>query len=248
MAILPVSSVSFKNNNVNFKSSNNNEETEMVSTPIISEAPKAIPVMVLMALSPSLLNAAVPKTMEESSNTPKVVMVEDAPEQEISEATYVMSPELQETQQSSAPFGWPQLKNHNIKYTLHGQSRMFDYDMIYTTGQFNDRGNNVSNVYLIPRDNNRPNSVHTQPHEVLEIIYHDIGDKDEFCGAKVFEYLLDKNGNEIGKMWSEVPMDRNSAQTLIYLVTDHSKWDNDTNIKIRKVNTSKLLTPRYEEY
>lgn len=205
--------------------------------------------MVLMALSLSSLNAATPKTMEENPEAPKVVMVEDMPEQEIGEATYVMSPELQgDTKQSSAPFGWPQLALCNIKYTQAGKSRMYEFDMVFATSKMNDYGKNVGRVYLIPKDNLRPKTTAVHPPEVIGLIYHDIGDADEFCGAIVVEKLLDKNGNVRGTMKSEVPLDRNSAQMIINLATGHTKWDDKTAIKIQTVQTSKLLTPKVMNY
>lgn len=238
MAILPVSSVSFKNNNVNFKSSNNNEETEMVSTPIISEAPKAIPVMVLMALSPSLLNAAVPKTMEESSNTPKVVMVEDAPEQEISEATYVMSPELQETQQSSAPFGWEMFNTTNIKYTAPAKCNGADYTVVYTS--FKKDPASVDYIYLVKSSGNKPNrNVNANPPEIARLIYHDLGEND-FLEAVVNEDVINKEGKVAAQIRRGVRLDDKTAQDLIYLIENKSKWKNETNIKIASTQSTEL--------
>jgi len=240
MAILPVSSVSFKSNNISFKGSDN-KETEMVSTPIISETPKTIPVMVLMALSPSLLNGAVPKTMEENPNAPKVVMVEDIPEQEISETTYVMSPELQGTQQSSAPFGWRSLNFFDIRKVISGKTQLYNFDMVFATSKnagIND--SEITDVFLLQRGKTPAKSKYINPPKIEEVVYHNTGDGKEFYGVKLYQTIL-RDGEKVGAMRNEVRIDNNSAMELLKLLNNKTQWENSTRIPITETYTAERM-------
>lgn len=215
----------------------------MVSIPIISETPKATPVMVLMALSPSLLNAAVPKTMEESPNAPKVVMVVDAPEQEISETTYVMSPELQGTQQSSAPFGWEIFKSTHkqIKFSMPAKGNGKNCHLVFTAPKNNN--SEIYSVYIV-RDG-KPGAVRMGDHpaEVQTLVFHNLGNPNEnFCSVITMESLLGPNRTEIGTMMSEIMLDDESAQKIVDLVSGDTKWKNSTYMQIKEVTDAVIHT------
>ena len=237
MAILPVSCVDFKGKS-NIKFGHNDEHSrEYATEPISANSSKAVPVMVLMALSPSLLNAAVPKTTEEMSDAPKVVMVEDLPEQEMTEATYVMSPELQGTRQSSAPFGWELFNSthENIKFSMPAKGNGKNCHLVFTAPKTNS--NEIYSVYVV-RDG-RPGSVRMgdRPPEVQTLVFHNLGNPNEnFCSVITMESLLGPDRTEIGSMMSEIMLDDESAQKIIDLVSGDTKWKNKTHMQIKEVS------------
>lgn len=80
------------------------------------------PVIVLLAMNPSLLNSKVPVINNLDELAQKIEVVSQLPEENIDEATYVMSPEVEQTRPQDAPYGWKCFKNEYIRWTNNGKA------------------------------------------------------------------------------------------------------------------------------
>ena len=234
-AILPVSSVDFNaRSNVSFARKN---DTEGAPTDRGMTAPlgKSVPVIVLMAMNPALLNSAA--TMNnlqgEEDNPNLITMVEPEQNFEIDEATYVIEPQSGISSQSvkKAPYGWEIFELDDIVDTYHGHNALGSFDMVYTNNRIDESGS-ISDVYIVRKSRDVSAKPEFHPPRVYKLMYHNIGKDKEFCGVITKEDLLDENGQYIGGIEKEIRLDDGTAQKLIDLITNHSNWKNSTFIKI----------------
>ena len=223
MKVDAVSGIGFRNSNINFGEKQSvHEGTTVSNSSGVSDLAK-VPVIVLLAMNPATLNSAIP-TMPETDNPNKITIL--APKTKSSDATYLISPETEELQQDEPPFGWAFLSDGiKIQQVIKGKSPFSSYNMLYT--KYTESGNpmDVKNVYIISDDEKKSNNPLIHPPKVVKIVYHNIGDEKEYCGAVVEQYYLDNNGNSKGSFTREIIMDKNSAQSLIYLISGHTKWN-----------------------
>lgn len=227
MKVETVSSVNFRNNSIPFGGKSKKDENAGItaySSGTSNSAIKKVPVIVLLAMNPATLNSKIP-TMPETDNPNKITIL--APETKSSDAlTYVISPKIEGVEQSDPPFGWAYLSDGiQIQQVIKGKSPFSSYNMLYT--KYTESGNpmDVKNVYIISADEKKSNNPLIHPPKVVKIVYHNIGDEKEYCGAVVEQYYLDNNGNSKGSFTREIRMDKNSAQSLIYLISGHTKWN-----------------------
>ena len=208
---------------------------------------KTVPVVVLMAMNPALLNTAATKNnlQGEEEHLNMITMVSPSKTVEPEEATYVMSPKVEETQQApkKAPYGWELFLQDTIVGVHKGHNGLGDFDMVYTNEK--DDIESVSDVYIVEKEGWRgepakPVIAAFHPPRVYKLIHHDLGRDKEFCGVVTHEHIIDKNGNYVGKYEKEIPLDDETAQKLIDLVLGHSKWKNNTFIKIYKTKSEHL--------
>lgn len=222
---MKVDAVNGLNHGVNctFCKQNKKRDNVRVDNPIDVNSLAKVPVIVLLAMNPATLNSAIP-TMPETDNPNKITIL--APKTKSSDATYVIAPETEELQQDEPPFGWAFLSDGiKIQQVIKGKSPFSSYNMLYT--KYTESGNpmDVKNVYIISDDEKKSNNPLIHPPKVVKIVYHNIGDEKEYCGAVVEQYYLDNNGNSKGSFTREIIMDKNSAQSLIYLISGHTKWN-----------------------
>ncbi len=244
MAILPVSSINVNSrNSVNFGNKYENNYEEAPAKCRLGGAGKysTVPVIVLMAMNPSLLNSNA-ANLPEKAIEPNVIEAQ-VPEYDadVDEAAYVMSPELDDVEQSY-PFGWRGLHYEKIQYSRAAQGNGMPHHMVYANTNMHAKDNVVNAVYLIKDGTGDSKNISHNPPLVNKLIYHDIGEKDEYCGVYVAEEIYDSKGYA-HTLNREIRLDHDTAQELINLITDHSKWENKTRIAfIRTKNPD--LTPR----
>lgn len=249
MAIAPISPVSFRYNTaVNFGShrDNDNEGEEFKPSQRKSTTDLGkMPVVVLLALTPEMMNAKVPERFAEIGNAPKIEVLNDVSEPEAEVPTYIMAPEVQEAQQSDYPYGWRCFKAHTIKFVQEGKCPLYSFNMLFTTAKGSGSGpKEITDVFFVPTGENGSSEPLTHPPLVREIIYHNTGDGKEFFGVKVVEDILDTNGNKTSRMISEVKVDSKTIKTLLNFMTNKLEWKNITDIKYSETTSPKKLSPK----
>ncbi len=244
MAILPVSAAELnKKNNINFGKRRREIEEEYISSPKSSNIAKKVPIMVLMAMNPTLLNsqATLPAMAEEN---PDMIEVVAKPHYKNLDLSGIAEFEQTQNKQNNYPYGWAYFRNSRILYEKKAKGNEAPYTMVYSANKLSGQ-NQVYHVHLIEDGAGGSNRATDHPPEITKIIYHDLGDADEYCGAYVYEDIADKTGNKhIGTMWSEIRLDHNSAQDLINLITNHTKWENKTGIKFERTTNPNVIPPK----
>ncbi len=245
MAILPVSSVSFgRRNTVSFVQQDKSKDLP-INTGMTPSLGKSIPVIVLMAMNPALLNsAATMNNLQAKEGKPEeITMVVPVNEPEVDAATFVMHPEAVKDVQNvkKAPYGWEIFELDDIVDSYHGKNALGSFDMVYTNNRIDESGS-ISDVYIIQKSRDIPAKPEFHPPRVYKLLYHNIGKGKEFCGVITKEDLLDESGKYLGSLETEIKLDDDTAQKLIDLITGHSNWKNNTGIRIYET-TSNMLRP-----
>ena len=242
MAILPISSVSFKNTTpANFTSRRGNDMEGNEFTPSIRRGTTDLakmPVVVLLAMTPAMADAKMPK-LPELENLPAIEIAEtQTPETDA--MTYIIAPKAQETQQSKAPYGWECLKYENIKLAHKFNVKGQEYNLLFTS---KSKSNDVKFVYIIPTNTTGGKEIGDIPPAVQQLVYHDLGKDKEFCGAIIEEDLINSKTNKYeGTLRYELKLPDETAQKLLDLLLDNSEFDNKTLVTLKKTN-SPNLTP-----
>ncbi len=183
---------------------------------------KSIPVLVLFALNPSLMEA---KTNE------KMILPNEIKSEIVSEP---------QNAQQTPPFGWECFrKNEVIRYVSPAKGNGADYYLIFSSNK-KETPNDVGYVYLLRYDATPAKKAHITPPAVMSIVYHDLGKDKEFCGAIVMEDVVDKNGEYKGYMSREIKLDDETSQKIINLISDRTQWKNGTRITFRETTSEKL--------
>lgn len=244
MAILPINSV-VTNNHSKMTTFGKRQPQEVDESPVARKSNKAatVPVVVLMAMTPSLLNANEPVKFAPVNNPEMTEVLNNIAKYAPEESTYVLSPD--EMQQNSFPYGCRALRFVSIKAAYPAQGNGSPYTLLFTTSEQNDKSKDVSHVYMVPKDFSS-NNVIVYPPEVKELIYHNIGKDKEFCGVKVSYYICDSDGKVAGTMTRELRVDDDTANRIIDLLAqdEKSKWNNRVwSLKFSETNRANLMEP-----
>ena len=153
---------------------------------------------------------------------------------------------VKETQDvKKAPYGWNLFLQDDIVEVNKGHNALGNFDMVYTNNRIDESGS-ISDVYIVQKSRDIPAKSAFHPPKVFKLMYHNIGKDKEFCGVITKEDLLDENGQYISGIEKEIRLDDDTAQKLIDLVTNHSKWKNNTFIKICETKSERLFpTTKY---
>lgn len=243
MAVLPVSSVKLNSSRVSFGNFRE-EENEVQKQPERSAGigkKLAVPVIVLMAMNPSLLQAQdkyIPNNneMNDGHFIELVAKPYTAPEADY-DFTLVGN--------NYSYLKWPLFDQLDVKMVRNATGNNSPYYMVYTSNVGKAK-NVVDNVYFVKKNGNVSKNEYNYPPRVRELIYHDIG-KDAFCGVLTREDMIDSNGEKYGTMVREIRIDDDSAREMVKLLQDESKYKNETTITMYK-SYSKDLAERKITY
>ncbi len=254
MVVMPVSVASTgfgANSYVNFSGQNrrkNNGDTE--GSPIeynrSSNNLAKVPVIVLMAMSPAMMNAKTPITnlseMEEAKT--EIITPVSIDSEELDEMTTV-APDFSNPQnvQKKAPFGVVALLGHKIH---HYDTFMKDGKKHYIVYSGIGKADYVNKVTLFPEGFKVSEDGVLLPW-VQELVYHDLGKGKEFCGVIVRSAKKLQNG-KYKEMTEEIRLPDNCAQTLIDLLANYSKMENRTSIKYSETKSVQLRQPKISIY
>ena len=237
MAVLPVSAVKVdgRNNGVNFTGIRKNKySSEINNDSARSNDLAKVPVVLMIAMSPSMMNAKTPVQIMPLDEGNMTEMYEQAPV-EVNDRTYVAKPE--EFQQSD-PLGVAYFRYSRIQQIKPAIASGHKANLVLTSINRND--NTVRKVYLVRND--YKNSIETQePPYIRELIYHELGPDKEFLGVKVIESVYDKSTQQYkGTIGYEVKLDDTSAQYLLDFNAGSTKWIDETGIKFKETKSPKL--------
>ena len=230
------------NSYVNFAGQNsrkNNGDTE--GSPVeynrSSNNLAKVPVIVLMAMSPVMMNAKTPITDLSETNEAKTEMV--APilidSEELDEMTTI-APYFSNPQnaQTKAPFGVTSLLGQKIyhydTFMKDGKKHYIVYSSIRTPDY-------VDKVSVFPEG--FPNKSGVLLPWVEELVYHNLGKGKEYCGIIVRSVNKLQNGR-YKTTYEEVRLPDECAQTLIDLLANYSKMKNNTSIEYSETKSAQL--------
>lgn len=247
MAVLPINEVSVRNNYNNAtsfgaKKRNNSEENPIQRKSVSSKM--AVPVVVLMAMNPSLLNAEEPLNFSPEKNLNLTELLANRPAETEPAAEFDINQTGVKHNHAHLPFLSEYLKYQSIKTTRKAIGNEAEYHIVFTNCLMHDTSNRVENVYVIKKGYSCTNS-EEHPPVVLELIHHNTRDGHDFAAVKLLESITDpsKNDEKCGTMIREVKLDNESAQFIIDFMAGETKWKDATGIKFSETSSRKLMEP-----
>ena len=245
MVVMPVSVASTgfgANSYVNFSGQNrrkNNGDTE--GSPIeynrSSNNLAKVPVIVLMAMSPAMMNAKTPITNLSEMEEAKTEIIAPIPidSEELDEMTTI-APDFSNPQnvQTKAPFGVAELIGRKIYKAETFVSKGQKYYIVYS-GRQNSKY--VNSVTVFPEGFRNENGKLLPI--VHELIYHDLGKGKEFCGVFVSADTVLKNG-KVKNVREEIRLPNEVAQNLIDFMAGDTEMKNMSSISYSKTKSSQL--------
>lgn len=237
MAILPINSVSVRTNQnkINFgaKTDDNSEDDgyEFPRRDIRKAA--TVPVVVMMSMTPSLLNAATAEKFTPLNTGALTEIVAENPTKETEAATYVMAP-----QQSG---GMSTFQSEYFRQHYYSVFKMAAGNGAYLSFTPLAKDDEIGIIDYVPRNPGKHYSISSNSAAtVQELVVHDLGDDNkDFCGIWTVEIQTDANGKE-RNIRKEYRLSNEAANEIIDLVSGDSKFKNRTGIKVTVVHTPDL--------
>lgn len=231
------------NHYVNFARQNsrkNNDDTE--GSPVEynrrSNNLAKVPVVMLMAMSPAMMDAKTPVTNLSEMEEAKTEMVAPIPidSEELDEAITI-APDFSNPQnaQKKAPFGVVALLGHKIH---HYDTFMKDGKKYYIVYSGISKADYVNKVTLFPEGFKVSEDGVLLPW-VQELVYHDLGKGKEFCGVIVRSAKKLQNG-KYKEMTEEIRLPNEVSQNLINFLADDTQMENRTSISYSKTKSAQL--------
>ena len=226
MAILPISATDIgkHNNSINFSGLKKNKKysSENNNNSNKSNNLAKVPVMVMIAMTPSMLNAKTPVQYLPISNE-NIPELYAQPSVEVNDATYVAR---DEEFQQSYPFDVAFLKTYRkIRGVISGTANGKKTNLVLCSITSRDKG--ISRVYMV-KDNEKNIYENQEPEMITELVYHNIGRDKEYLGAVILKTIYDKHTHEFaGALSREVRLDDKTAQFLLDLTTDDTQYEYD---------------------
>lgn len=242
MNISPVSSVSFKSNRTNFTSRNDTEGSPVKELRLASRA-KAAPVIVLMAMNPSLLNAATLQNINADEFAEPKVYVTKSNAAKNNVPTYVWgSEEVVEPQVAQlnkpAPYNWGIFNIDHIKDTMKASI----YDMVFTQ-MSTDGANQISSVYLV-RESNSLVPATNHPFRVEKLICHTPPNQETFFTVLGSESVFEKGSTRpLGIRRREIKIQMSAVDKLQDLMMNNGKWRDKTGITAGSSTSPTTMEP-----
>lgn len=202
-----------------------------------------VPVVLMIAMSPSMLNAKTPVHIMPmgEENIPELIA---QPNEEVNDATYVAKPEQF---QQDYPLGVAYLSKMKIQQIKQATVNGSKASIVLATHTSDKYENGVEEIYLI-KNSYTNNNVDQMPPRIKELIYHNIG-AEEFLGIKVYEYIY-KPGkySPVGFMTREYRLDDETAQYLLDFNAKSANWLDKTSIVFRETTSPKLQPVKSYNY
>ena len=255
MAIAPINSVSFKsnyNNKIHFTANNRDEENDNTSPegyPFPRRAARnlaTVPVVVMMTMSPSLLNAATAPEKSVPLNAQaltELVEAQESPKTEVS--AYVMAPQ-QAGVMSQGQRTYFESNKDIIPFKMYAGSGAYI--------AFSDplKKREIMYVEYVPKDFKYTNMYDAVNLPVVkEMVYHKTGDSREYCGL-ILRNSVEINGQSYFKD-TEQRITDDAANAIIDLLNGDSKFTDNTGLMVRIVDTpnltpTKMVKPTNSDY
>lgn len=205
-----------------------------------------VPVIVLMAMLPAMMNAKTPVTNLSETNGAKTEMV--APilidSEELDEMTTI-APYFSNPQnaQTKAPFGVTSLLGQKI---YHYDTFMNNGKKHYIVYSGISNADYVNKVSVFPEGFDSVKEKKLLPY-VRELVYHDLGKGKEYCGIIVITHQILKNGKS-KTIREEVRIPNEVAQNLIDFMAGDTEMKNMSSISYSKTKFPNLRQTEVEIY
>lgn len=253
MVVMPVSMVNtgVSANNISFSGRNKrNVNVEAENSPVenSSKASKLakVPVVVMIAMSPAMMNGKLPAEGLPDMNGAKVEYVTPTPEMTeelLAMATPAEFEAPQVNQANSDPMGISEFRYKKIQQLDSFNKNGKKHYIAYTTKR--REPGEVQDVYLFPAGYKSEPGKKFIP-VVQKLIYHDLGSGKEFCGVVVATSVKNLQTNQYETSFEEVRLPDECAQHLIDLLANDTKWTNTTSIRYAETKSSKLQDTYYK--
>lgn len=249
MAVLPVSSLDLEKNSVSFgkKRQTKNNVTAPNSNPSASKL-AAVPIVVMLTMNPSLLNAYDPETVNGLNSNKEIPALVINPEQ----VNNIEAPQLPKVSRIE---DLPEIKaylNENKNFIIKKiPTKANGKDAIIVYEDYSKTGKQVNTVSLLTSDFKNydylPNNVRkpiTAP-EILTIIYHDLGEDKEYCSVATFNvrYKYENGHNKRYNLYKEYRISDEAANELLALTINKS-YSNLARVKFEETKNSNLAPDR----
>lgn len=235
MAVLPVSGVKFDSRKVGFVGAENSKSENIETARKSPMYAKTVPVIVLMAMNPSLLNAKLPENFAEENN---ITFIAPAKAQNLDD-TYVISPEIDKSSKIKNPYGWQIFDVLDIKQAKKIKPKETEYNVLFTSLK-DKKPNEIDNIYLVPTsDMGRSISGAYEPPRVKALILHNV-EGQKYCSVRTVEDVVDNNGNPTAFREREIILDNETAQEIFDIIqghTDATPWVNKSKIEFKISNS-----------
>lgn len=203
---------------------------------------KSVPVIVLMAMNPSLLSSSVPTN--------------HFPLEEATQIETLYNPETSEIapnemlQSKQASFKHPkseEITPNRVLYQKDFKAEGKNWTM-YFTNRFKDtEPKHVRDIYLVP-ETYVPKTYFgaetTMPPKIDKLVYHDLGEKDEFIGAVIKERIA--KGDKTVYASREIRLPDEIANEITDLIYGETKFTVKPQLEktFEVVKTAKLQSPK----
>ncbi len=237
MVVAPVSNINLKTykNNVHFGHRAEEDEQNKVShTPKKASNFVKVPVIVMMAMSPAMLNG-ISSAQAQDNNYERMEL--------LAMASPSAAPQSTSSTQNNYAYGWSGIKTYQVRFAKDIVANGTGYKMVYTA--YNNKNADpklVENVYLI-KNGTSCSQPAAFPPKVQALVYHKLG-KDEFCGVRVKEEIRKKDGTFTGMMEREIKLKDEDANLLIKLLAGTSEWKDKSYIVMEETTSPNVMTPR----
>ena len=245
MAILPINGVRVSNNtNRTSFTSIKKGEAGTIDNPNPHKTHKlaSVPVALLIAMSPAMMNGNEPVKAVPLDNDQLTELLAYAAPSELE----APEPQINNSAKINYPFGLQYLANKKIfaKFPIvsaDGESATLVY-----SGKKDWHGepnkNHVQFIYYIPKNHNLPTTTSDLP-EVVSLIYHNLGKDKEFVGIEV-EFPEFKNNKFSGYTKKEIKLNDDDANKIILFMTDETEYKNNiVNLKFKETTSPALMKP-----
>jgi len=204
-----------------------------------------VPVVVLMAMSPAMLNANHPKINAETENPAKTEMV-TAPSKLNTEALDELTaayPRVEELQQSgdikqtiNRYFGGAYDIADIKEYSVNGVKK-------YMVLAAMPRTKNIQQVFIVTNKSNYNRKTNKLPW-VRELIYHDIGSSDKNFCSLIIDYLEVQSDGKLHLLRKNERIPDAIANEFVELLTGRSGYKNSTGIEFSETNSAALQSDK----
>lgn len=227
MAVLPINSVSVNANQYTF--TGKKDKNSHKANPLAS-----VPVIVMLTMAP----------MAEGKQPAQFVPIDSehltevlAQANSVAPKAYAYSQTVQHdnSKLDLALRNNKDLRDEKIHHIQKGKMGGRNVYFVFTSIDKNNTFNNVHSIKIVG-ENLKPDD---DPPVINKLIYHDLGAGKEFCGIKILESFYNKEGKLVLTS-AEHRIDDTSAQLIIDLLAEDTKWGNSTNIKFSETTSSAL--------
>lgn len=156
-----------------------------------------------------------------------------------------LTPQSQEPKQNEAPFGYESLKYEKLNMIHKFRHLEEEQNLVFSAKGYTDA---VEFIYIIPTNSKGSKDILDNPPIVHVLVYHDIGKDKEYCGAIIEQDIKDKDTDEYkGTLRYEMRLPDETAQLIIDLVTNHSKFKNKTLVNIKETTNPHLTAAKIDK-